>query len=318
MRVSHSRVKTWRRCPNQYRYKYVMGLKPRERKTQLERGSWLHELLMVHYDGEDWRLRHRALKKQFMNLFEEEREQLGDLPTECFRIMKSYERTYKFDDEGHHTIDSEMNEVVTLPNGLEVVVVIDLITEDRRGGLWIWDHKTRKSFVDRDILLLDPQLTLYYDALELMGYKNLRGCIANELSTVAPSIPALTYNGTKLSKRKNIATDTYTYMSEIRKHGFNPADYADILHIIGVNQKDRFFRRTAIPKDPPMLKSVRQDVLHAAREIRLAENKNRFPRTVDNSCKWSCDFRDICIAELHGGDIRSMVKMNFKEKEPHD
>jgi hypothetical protein len=100
MRVSHSRVKTWRRCPNQYRYKYVMGLKPRERKTQLERGSWLHELLMVHYDGEDWRLRHRALKKQFMNLFEEEREQLGDLPTECFRIMKSYERTYKFDDEG--------------------------------------------------------------------------------------------------------------------------------------------------------------------------------------------------------------------------
>lgn len=295
-----------------------MGLRPKKKAKQLERGSWLHELLMVHYDGEDWRLRHRELKKRFNNLFEEEREDLGDLPTECFRIMKSYLRTYEIEDRGHTTVDSEMNEVVTLPNGQEIVVVIDLITEDRNGGLWVWDHKTRKSFVDRDILLLDPQLTMYYDALELMGYNNLRGCISNELSTVAPCIPETTYNGARLTKRKNIATDTYTYMQEIRKNDFNPSDYADILSHIASNQKDRFFRRTAIPKDPPMLKAVRRDVLHAAREIRLAENKDRFPRTVDNSCKWACDFRDICIAELHGGHIDSMVKMNFNQKEPKD
>lgn len=319
MRVSNSRLKVYRRCPKQYEFKYIMGLRKKKRKVELERGSWIHELLMVHADGEDWRDRHSELTKKFNNLFEEEREDLGDLPRECARIMRSYLRTYGRDEKRYLTIDSEMDEVVTLPNGLELHMIIDRIVWDRKlKGMWIWDYKTRKNFEESDNLLLDPQGGLYYDGLRKMGgYEPILGFVLDEIRTKAPAVPALLNSGA-LSKRKNIDTDVWTYMSAIRRHGLDPADYADILRVIAARQKDRFFRRVAIPKDPPLRRALRREALQTTRLIRSSVERHEFPRTFDRSCAWMCDYRDLCIADLMGGDISTMVKMNFtsdKEQE---
>jgi hypothetical protein len=294
-----------------------MDLAPKKKAVQLERGSWIHDLLMVHYDGEDWRERHRELAKRFNNLFEEEREMLGDLPRECLRIMKSYLYTYEQEDKKFRVVDSELNEIVTLPNGLEVNVVVDLIMEDQRGGLWPWDHKTRGSFEELDIIIMDPQKSIYFDALEIMGYTPLRGVGENEIRTKPPAVPALLARG-GLSKRKNIDTDVRTYMAAIRRQGLDPRDYSEILRLIASRQKDRFFRRTAIPKDRPVLRTARRELVQSAREIRFAERKAVYPRTVDRSCKWGCEFRDICFADLHGADISSMIKMNFTNRKDRD
>lgn len=312
MRVSNSRLKTYRRCPNQFRYKYVLGLRPKKKGVQLERGTWIHELLMVHYDGEDWRERHSFLTKRFNNLFEEEREHLGDLPRECSRIMRSYLRTYERADRRYVTVDSEMDEIVTLRNGLQLHMVIDRIAWDRElKGMWIWDHKTRKNFEEQDNIILDPQGGLYFDGLrELGGYEPILGFVVNEIRTKAPAVPQVLKSG-ELSKRKNIDTDVYTYMAAIRKHGLNPANYSNILRLIAARQKDRFFRRVALPKDPPVVRTLRREALQTAKIIRGATEQGAFPRTFDRSCAWGCDYRDICIAELMGGDISSMVKMNF-------
>lgn len=320
MRVSNSRLKTYRRCPNQYRYKYVMGLRPRGRKVQLERGSWLHELLMVHCDGEDWRERHSVLTKRFNNLFEEEREQLGDLPRDCSRLMRGYLRTYeKTDRRRYVTIDTEMDEIVTLRNGLKLHMIIDRIVWDKvLKGMWIWDYKSRKNFEDADNIILDPQGTLYYDGLsELGGYEPILGFVMDEIRTKPPAIPDVLKSG-QLSKRKNIDTDVWTYMSAIRRHGLDPRDYSAILRLIASRQKERFYRRVALPKDPPVVRTLRREALQTARVIRTADERGHYPRTFDKSCAWMCDYRDLCIAELMGGDISSMVKMNFtsdKEQE---
>lgn len=314
VRVSHSKVKTFRRCEKQYEFKYIERLRPKQKSVQLERGSWIHELLMTHYDGEDWRIPHTRLKKAFLGLFEEEREVLGDLPAECARIMQSYLRTYEAEDRRYRVVDTELNEVITLPSGLEIVVVIDLIMEDPRGGLWVWDHKTRKSFSDRDIIVMDPQLSDYYGALQIMGYNNLRGVVVNEIRTKAPAVPGTLARG-GLSKRKDIDTDVWTYMREIRKRQEDPRDYADILSTIAARQKERFFRRTAIPKDKPTVRTAYRELVATAREIQSAERRGTFPRTVDNSCLWGCDFRNICYTQLLGGNIDSQVKMHFIRKE---
>jgi hypothetical protein len=311
IRVSNSKIKTWRRCPNKYRYKYVMKLRPKKKGVALERGSWIHELLMVHYDGEDWKERHQLLTKKFNNLFEEEREMLGDLPRECSRIMRSYLRYYQEEDKRYEVIDSEVDEIITLPNGLRINIIIDLIVWDHQmEGIWLWDHKTRKSFEDSDNMMLDPQLTHYYHGAEILGYTPLLGAVTNEIRTKAPTVPKLLARG-GLSKAKNIDTDVWTYMSAIRRHDLDPADYGDVLRSIATRQKDKFFRRTPMPKDPPMIKTMTRELVQSTNEILHATRKNAFPRTFDNSCKWGCEYRDICIAELHGGDISSMVKMNF-------
>jgi PD-(D/E)XK nuclease superfamily len=280
----------------------------------LERGSWIHDLLMVHYDGEDWRAKHSELTKEFYNLFEEEREDLGDLPDECARIMRAYLRHWHRADQAFKVIDSELNEVVRLPSGIDFQVVIDLVVEDMDGLLWAWDHKTRKRFADVDDMVLDPQLTNYFTSLEIMDYTPLGGVVYNELRTKPPAIPKVLRTG-GLSRAKKIDTDAYTYMREVKRLGLNPRNYRDIILHLKDAKRDAFFKRTMLPKDPPMLKQMQRELKWTAEEIEHAEDTGHFPRTfIPNQCKWDCAFRDPCIVELHGGDVTSILKHDYEPR----
>lgn len=314
MRLSNSKVKTWRRCPKRYEFKYIYGLEPKKKGIALERGSWIHSLLEVHYDGGDWRDRHKELKMEFYSLFDEEREHLGDLPTECSRIMRAYLRHWKKADRNFVVVDTEMNETVTLPNGVELNVIVDLIVQELDTGLlWAWDHKTRKKFGDEDDMVLDPQLTLYFKALEIMGYKPLGGVVYNELRTKPPTVPQPIKSGARLQKKKDIDTDVHTYMKAIEKHGFNPADYKDILLRLSRTKKDAFFKRTILPKDPPQVKTMIGELVMTRNEIRRAEKHNEFPRTFEpRQCKWDCPYLDVCVVQMHGGDIESLIQSDFE------
>lgn len=313
LRLSNSKVKTWRRCPKQYEYKYVHKLQRKAKSLPLERGTWLHTMLQYHYDGEGWEAAHKELTRGFNNLFYEEREEFGDLPGETKRIMKNYLRHWNAEDKRIVVVDSELDEIMTLPNGLEFNFIIDLIVEDQDGGLWLWDHKTVKDFMDADFHLLDAQLTRYYWCAEHMGYTPLRGVVFNELRTKAPTIPQLLKKG-GLSKAKKIDTDLYTFYNAIRRHDLDPNDYTEILQRLA-RQNDRWYRRTKLPKDKPVTRQLMAELTMSAREILRAQKTNEFPRTPEKSCKWDCDFRDLCVTELHGGNIRPMIKQGFQTRQ---
>lgn len=312
MKLSNSKVKTWRRCPNKYRYKYVERLEPKAKALPLARGSWMHELLQTHYDGEDWQKAHRKLSREFNTMFEEEREEYGDLPDECQRLMLSYLHRWRTVDKKLTVIDTELNEFITMPNGLRLNIVVDLIVEDEDGGLWVFDHKTRKKFGESTHMIIDPQLTLYFWGLERMGYKPLRGAVVNEIRTKAPAIPERLQSGL-FTTRQNLDTDVFTYYKTVRESGEDPSKYSGVLQRLA-KQPDKFFRRTRLPKDKPLTQQIMKELVQSANEIRNAERKNAFPRTIDQSCEWQCEFFNLCFTELHGGDISSQVKMNFQER----
>jgi hypothetical protein len=312
-KISNSKGKTYRRCPKKYDYKYVQGLRSKRRSIPMEKGSWCHELLEVFYNGGDWRKAHKKKCKQFKRLFEEERAMLGDLPTECARIMEAYFRQYEEEDLNLRIVDTELNEYITLPNGLRVQVVIDLVYEDQM-GLWAMDHKFRGRFEDPMNMRLDPQLTIYDWAAELLGYP-LVGVVYNEVLTKPPTIPRLTAKTGKLEKRSNLFTDTHTYAAAVRAHGFDLSDYSDILKVLASRQQDRFFRRTYLPKDPAMVRNAMGELNWTAQEMMEAERLGRFPRTFDRSCKTSCEFMELCLTQYSGGDGSTSIKRNFTRKD---
>lgn len=313
MRLSNSKAKTYRRCPNKYRYKYVEKLRPKRKAMQLERGSWIHDLLMHHYDGEDWCAHHTKLTKQFYNLFEEEREDLGDLPEECGRIMRAYAQHYKAEDKQFVVVDSEMDEEVDLPNGQQFNFIIDLVLDDG-DGLWLVDHKTVKKFMEADFMLLDTQSARYFWAAEQMGYTPLKGFIFNEIRTKPPAVPQLLKDGS-LSLRKNIDTDVRTYYEEIRRHALDPRDYADILTRLA-RRGHTFFRRTKLPKDPPLVRQTLRELVQSGEEMVAAERRGRFPRTPEKSCKWECEYLDLCQTELLTGRWpEQLVKLQFERRQ---
>lgn len=312
MQLSNSKTKTYRRCPNQFRYKYPMKLRPKAKKVHLEKGTWCHALLQAYYEGKNWKKVHKRFTRDFNNLWEEIREELGDLPGECLRIMKGYLRNYPNDKKRYRVIDAEMDEVVVLPNGLRLNIIVDLILEDLvEGGLCFWDHKFRGKLGDPNDMMLDPQLTLYFWGLEKMGYTDMRYGLYNEVRTKVPTVPKLLRAG-GLSKAKAIDTDEYTYQKAIHDNNLDPSEYSEILQHIATNEKTRFFRRTPIPKDPPVLRTTLKEFVDTAIEIQRAEKENRYPRSFDHSCKYSCDYKDLCIAELHGADIKSIIRQNFE------
>jgi hypothetical protein len=289
-----------------------MKLRPRAKKIHLEKGTWCHALLQAYYEGKKWKKIHKELTKKFNNLPGEIREELDDLPGECLAIMRGYFRQYPDDLKRYRVLDAEMDETVELPNGLKLQIIIDLILEDLiDGGLCFWDHKFRGKLGDLDDMMLDPQLTLYFWALEKMGYHDVRYGLYNEVRTKIPTVPKLLVRG-GLSRAKNIDTDVYTYMHEIKRHNLDPDEYSDILNHIATNEETRFFRRTPIPKDPPVLKTTMKELVDTAIEIQRAEKQDRYPRSFDTSCKWGCDYKDLCIAELHGADIQSIIKQNYE------
>lgn len=321
LRLSNSKAGTWRRCPKQFHYKYVMGLRSKRKSLPLERGSWIHALMEAYYDpspySKDWRQVHKEWSRDFYNLFEDEREELGDLPIEVMRIFTSYLNRYGKEDARWNVVDVEMDEIITLPNGLRFQVIIDLIVEEPDGGLWIIDHKTVGRFMDADFMLLDAQLARYFWAAEYMGYRPLRGIIFNEVITKAPTLPKMLQDGT-LEKRANISCDVYTYYREMKRHGLELEPHRNFLRKLKA-QEDRWFRRTPLPKDAPLTKRLMEELYMTAREIENAEVTGSYPRSPRKECTFDCEFKTACQVELMGGDSSDIIKMRFNTRvKEHD
>lgn len=345
MKLSNTKAGTFRRCPKKYEFGYVMGLKAKRKALPLERGSWLHTLLEVHFAqdpkkvvevkgrkvrvGKDWRKAHRAYTKWFYTLFEEERDELGhDLPDEVERIMRGYLSRYKEESEDERTVAVELDEWVELPNGDTFNFIIDRVFVKSDGGVWLRDYKTVSSFMDSDFMLIDAQLARYFWAFQRIPRfrklaRRLQGVEFDELRTKAPTIPELvqakghTKKNPKpkvLTKRANLDTDYRTYLKAIKDNGLDPKDYRDVLVRLKADD-ERFYRRTVMPRDNPIVRQMMVDLLDTSKDIKRAERRGRFPRTPDKSCKWMCEFLEPCIADLHGLDIGDIVELKFDVKE---
>lgn len=313
LRLSNSKVGTWNRCPKRFEYKYVQGWRSSQKTLHLERGSWLHELLEYYYMGEDWKVPHADRTKAFNSLFDEEKDDLGDLPVDIERIFTSYLARYdKEDTKNWKVIDTELDEIITLPNGLRFQIIIDLIVEEPDGGLWIVDHKTVGRFMDEDFMLLDAQLARYFWGAEHMGYKPLRGVMFNEICTKGPTLPKVLQNNT-LEKRMNINCDVYTYYRELKKHRMDMDAHLDFLKKLKA-QEGRWFRRTKLAKDPVLVNRLMDELNMSARLIERAASTGEYPRAVEKACTFDCEFRIPCQIELMGGDPEHELKRKFTNK----
>lgn len=318
--TTNSMLRTFRRCPKAAEYKYHQRLKPRVAAKPLTRGKWLHHLFEAHYSGRDWREIHEQLSAQYDQLFDEEKERLGDLPEECARIMRSYLWHYgaNKDDPMHgwKIIQVEAKMEAELPNGTVFRIKFDLLIEDQY-GLWLVDHKTHKSLPSLNYRLLDSQSGNYIWVARKNGL-DIQGFIWNYVRTKPPTKPEAVYHNTRLSRRA-IETDYPTLLRAIREYGFRPSDYKDQLLALqrqrwqpDTVQTSQFFRRETLEKDPAYIRRVLLSSMRTSRRMHAykfgVESVERVP---ERSCDW-CDYKDICTVELMGGSSFNLRRSNFK------
>lgn len=327
---THSMLKTFRRCPKQAEFKYVHRLKPKLIGKPLSKGKWMHSLLEAHHSGQDWREIHRKLSIQFNEMFDEEKDFYGDMPTECERLMLSYIWHYKF--EPWKILETEMTLEAELPDGAILRGRIDALIENEF-GLWVVDHKNMKTLPDHNFRILDGQSALYL-WLAIRNKIPVEGFIWNYLRTKAPTLPKVVYKGKpaqRLSSRA-IETDYPTYITELKRlkeeeglritaeYKAHAARLKAQRYKHGEPQTSSFFRRDILEKQPHMLRRVALENFTTHKRMHSYDfsDPDKVERVIERSCGFSCSYIDICTSQLMGGNIRTLVKQNYRVGDPMD
>jgi len=327
----------WRRCQKQFAYRYDYSsegkeLVPKVSKVQLERGTWLHALVQAHFEEEagyesDWREVHADLEGKFNSLFDEEKEDLGDLPAECERIFKNYLKFYATEDEGRYVTATlpdgepaiEFIVEAALPDGSEFKGRVDRVVEDTEyGGLWIWDHKWVKSIPDPDERIMSPQAPMYVWACQENGL-DLRGFLYNYGRTKAPTIPkVLKRPEGAVSQKSNMDTDLATYVKVLKQqYGKDWQIMAKTVYrefLLRLKGREKlWFRRERIPVEDHQLAQTLEEFMASIRQINQRQGKEGAPRSYFYNCKFNCEYHMLCVAEYSLQNIAPLIKAKYKE-----
>lgn len=322
--VSFSELKTWRRCQKKHHYKYVRKLQRKSKSLPLYKGSVVHSCLEFHYKGLKWKKAWNIFNKEFSKLMDEEKAAYGDLPSEVLRLVSGYLAFHKKDSwvvvtdkEGKPIVEREFR--VRIP-GTRVVVkgVIDLIIMDEYGGIWVIDHKTvKKDAPSNEFRMTDVQTTLYFWVLltlcEELGIdpKKVSGSIFNYIRTKPPKEPEILESNGQMSRR-DIDTCWMFYKQALIKAGLDPNDYLDMKKKLK-GRESRFYYRHKMDKPKVLMKQLLQEAVFTAYQIEAFGNQPA--RSLDKSCDWDCDFKELCYSELQGHDVDYLIKTMYEKRE---
>jgi len=323
LKISHSAVKKFRRCKRQYFYSIVEKLEPRLPDEKLKLGSWFHELMAAHYNGEDWRKAQARQVKKFNNLFLEEREFYGDLAGMAERMMEAYLWHYRKEEADWEVLYVEEQFNVEFEEGDQFTFIPDLIVRDNSTparDIWVVDHKTVKSIPSGEWRLEDLQSTLYPWALREGMDLDIKGFIFNYIRRKSPTLPSINKDGS-ISKRR-IDTD-YPTMAKFLLEYYDvsavrnlPDDWRERLK--NLRLQNNYFKRSKIIKDQALIDRQVIEFGITAQEIEnwheLHEEGDVDPwvRTMIPSCGWDCDYHDLCLLELMGQDSKFMRRSKYQ------
>lgn len=317
LELSVSKAKKWKSCQQAHDYRYVQKLKPKSKARPLTLGGLVHSCLEARAEGQNWIQEIKKFRDgEWSKLFEEERVELGDIPTDAFRIMRGYHYYYMAADKRYETVGSEIPFRIRI-EGTKIVLVgvIDLILRDTTdGGIWCFEHKTaKKDLPSEEFRITDIQTTVYIRVMQYLGEalnydpKDVKGIIIDYLKTSPPTIPEILKNGT-LSKRK-IKCDRYTYLECIKQINGDPEDYKEILEYMDTNI---FYRRIPIVHSTEMEDHVLKDMVITGEQIKAISGKCPTRNISWNCDRPKCEYRDLCIADIQGYDTTVLKKMNYE------
>ena len=308
LKISNSKVSTWRKCHMAYHYKYHEHLRPKKKGIALRRGSIIHECIEAYDSGRSWRKPFNSFAKQFYEeTFKEEIAEIGDIPRMVEELMENYQALY--DEDGLTYLGNEVHFELPLMPGVVIEGYLDALVEDEAGCVWPKETKTYKRNPDYDFLLLNTQSALYTWAVMEMGYKP-KGTLWDIVRAKEPSRPVFTQKG-EISK-KGIDSTPYTVRKALREMGKDPKDYQDLIDKVSF---DDFFRRYPVRVNHTVVKGIMGDFKSTAREIQKQGHK-LCDRNLGKGCSW-CDYKPLCQAELMGLDTEYIRKKQFEiaEKE---
>jgi hypothetical protein len=307
-----SMVKSYRRCPKQYDYKYRQHLQKVAPPPPLIRGTIIHEMLDARAIPGSLGSKGVIAKYEtkYGTLFKEQQEEYGE------DFLKNIERVYQgylreWDDSDLEYLSSE--EFISTPLVDNILFQGHL---DKRvfkdGRMWVMDHKTHKNIPTEEQRFNDYQQLMYVWAYNREHPRDkIDGIIWDYIRTKPPSIPERLVKG-GLSQAKNIDTDVYTYTKELVKNKIDPKHYKPFLDELAKRSKHKFYQRIYLPA--PTKAMTEQVVEDFTQTSQIMHGLGIYPRSPSRECSW-CEYYRICVAELRGLDAKFIRNTEYKVEE---
>lgn len=245
---------------------------------------------------------------------EETGKQMLDLAPKAERICQRYFEV-RGSQETHRVLLCE--QYLTLPvTGDDVApVVVDLLTQDDQGNVWLWEHKTTGNVPPSTRRLRDLQTLLGAVIVEENLKIKITGIIWNYLRTKEPIVPELLKAGA-LTKRQDLDTTWPVYSAQIKAHRLDAEDYREVEERLMGKEEEVFFPRIELP----LVQSeqvILRDFIFTLHDIRTATSNPEFipVRNISQPCDY-CIYAKVCEAALLGGDEEELKMRLFKKGPP--
>ena len=299
--VSHSRVEAFLRCARQEYYGYGRKLQKIETSVPLALGTAIHSVLETLYRHVlSAGMSRKAQREAYPEAVKKALSRVDELYTEGFQdsekraplrlIIEKYLEREPFIDNAWREDDNRQWLVMAVEKEFSLVwddetnaqypFVIDLIMKDPEGYTIVVDNKGVYDLYKYEDTQLMPQIPKYVGALRALGYKVGNYGVYNMLRTrPAPKTKART-----------------------------PSEWAQALSfdISATRVQRSFLEQVSASRIVHELDTLSPE----ERDLRALRVNNK------DICNRICDFRDLCVEELRGGNTEILLRTEYQTKKP--
>lgn len=313
MHISYSRFSLYLRCPYAHHLRYIEGLSSIRPARPLYFGSDFHKLLEVRKSPKKVKEEWRRMKEDFYRMPSSWQSDLGyEYPEDLKVIFQDYMAMWKgtpLPEETEHAFELQIDEV----NGEPVIFVgvIDELYREEDGSIAIGEHKTFSRPPDMNFLTMNTQKSLYCKAAELLWGRLPKKVKWDYIKSVPAKYPIWLEKSNRFSTAKSNDITPRSFARACKEKGITDPTILEQGKQYEGNENNFFFR---VEQDvyPQMVNDIFKGFTYTCKDIVNRSHENT-TKNVTRDCNW-CEFRDICLAEMSGGDREYVVKEKFKSK----
>lgn len=309
MNLSYSRFSTYLSCPYKHYLAYEENWQKKLKDRPLYFGTDFHKLL--EYRGQPEKIEEtiQEITDTFYSLSAEQQTALGnDYPTDIYLIFKDYCEVYK-DCPLPDKTELEFNIPMGKYKGEPVIFkgfIDGLYFKDN--GIVVEEHKTFSKMPAKDFLVMNTQKSLYAKAVKYLYGEYPKTILWDYVHSQVASAPVWLEKSQKFSTASTQKVTPYSYKRACTEHGLECTDEEKYQSNI-VN----FFFRTEMDYIPEMIDEVWRGFRYTCKDI-VKNGKQNKTKNLTYNCSW-CAFRDICHAELTGGNVEAILEKDFERRE---
>lgn len=317
MYISYSRQSSYLKCPYLHWLRYVRRLEKKQPERPLYFGTDFHKLLELRNDKKALKEAKLAIKDAYYEMPASWQGDLGETYVEdLFSIFQDYQHLYK-DLKQPQVTEREFELEVGKFRDEPIVFVgkIDELYLRKSNGvkhIIVGEHKTFSQKPNMNTLIMNPQKCLYAKAVQFLKGILPEKVMWDYIKSTPASSPIWLEKSGRFSEASSNKITPMSWLRACKERGITDPKVLDAAERYRPNVSEFFFK-VMLDIDPMMVEDIWEGYLYTAKHIIRFGESNK-TKNVTKDCAW-CTYRDICYAEMTGGDIEYTIAKDFVEKE---